>query len=573
MKPFSRNIQRELDAAAVADGKQHTGRGARRPSRLFYLGLLYTVLWALVFFHHFNTSVQSGNNAAVASPTVLQLNPSAVFSASHIFRRDPCAGRYVYMYDLPPRFNADLVRECRRISGSPNVCKDVATDGFGPPITGGGEGGSLPERGAYDTDQYMLGVIFHARMRHHECLASEPAAAAAVYVPFYTGLDAAMHLDNADLAVRDALSRDLVDWLARRPEWRAMGGRDHFLVSGRGTWDFLRRPDADGWGNALMTYPAIRNATFLTTEASPWHGHDFAVPFPSHFHPSSDADVAGWQDRMRRAQRGLLWCFAGGPRGGDTGTVRAQIIEQCGRSSRCSLLGKSAVTKPGHYAPGHAMRLLESAQFCMQPRGDGYTRKSTFGSMLAGCIPVFFHPVSAYLQYTWHLPRDYRSYSVFIPAGDVGRNASIEEVLSKIPSEKVTRMREQVIRLISDVDPAAKGVTFKDAVDVALERVIHRVAKHRRAAAEGRELVDSVDGGDSWKYDLLQDGQEKIGPHEFDQYLYMHVTKDMEYFGIYEDMYMHVHARNQRRCSWTASSNLVFLEEFFSLNTLHFIGY
>uniref|UniRef100_A0ACD5VCN6 Uncharacterized protein n=1 Tax=Avena sativa TaxID=4498 RepID=A0ACD5VCN6_AVESA len=169
------------------------------------------------------------------------------------------------------------------------------------------------------------------------------------------------------------------------------------------------------------------------------------------------------------------------------------------------------------------MRLLESADFCLQPRGDSYTRKSTFDAILAGCIPVFFHPVSAYLQYTWYLPRDYRSYSVFIHHGDVvGRNVSIEEVLMKIPSTKVARMREEVIRLIPTVmyrDPAAKGMKFKDAVDVAVERVVDRVAKRRRAAAEGREWQDSVDGDYSWKYDLLEDGQKEIGPHEFDQYV------------------------------------------------------
>ncbi|VAH71157.1 unnamed protein product [Triticum turgidum subsp. durum] len=227
-----------------------------------------------------------------------------------------------------------------------------------------------------------------------------------------------MHLGSKDLAARDALSRDVVDWLLQRPEWRAMGGRDHFLVSGRGTWDFIVSPDAVGWGNALMTFPAILNAT---------------------------------------------------------------------------------------------------------PRGDGYTRKSTFDTILAGCIPVFFHPVSAYLQYIWHLPRDHRSYSVFIPHGDVvERNASIEEVLSRIPPAKVARMRERVIRLIPTVlyrDPAAKGVTFKDAFDVALERVIDRVAKRRRAAAEGREYVDSVDGKFSWKYDLAQDREKMLAPHEFDPYI------------------------------------------------------
>ena len=159
MKPFSRSLQRDLDAAVNdvdgkqhsaddGDGKQNTGRGLRRPSRLFYLALLYTVFWAMVFYHHFSTSQQSGS-AAVAAPTALQLKPSAFFSASRFFRRDPCAGRYVYMYDLPPRFNADLARDCRRLSASTDMCRHVVNDGFGPPIT---DGGAHPESGAYAAD-------------------------------------------------------------------------------------------------------------------------------------------------------------------------------------------------------------------------------------------------------------------------------------------------------------------------------------------------------------------------------------------------------------------------------------
>jgi hypothetical protein len=83
-------------------------------------------------------------------------------------------------------------------------------------------------------------------------------------------------------------------------------------------------------------------------------------------------------------------------------------------------------------------------------------------------------------------------------------------------------MRDKVIRLISTVmyrDPAAKGMRFKDAFDVAIERVIDRVAKRYRAVAEGREYQDIVDGDYSWKYDLLEDGQKDIGPHEFDPYV------------------------------------------------------
>jgi hypothetical protein len=95
-------------------------------------------------------------------------------------------------------------------------------------------------------------------------------------------------------------------------------------------------------------------------------------------------------------------------------------------------------------------------------------------------------------------------------------------VLRKIPSTKVAQMREEVIRLIPTLlyrDPVAKQIAFKDAFDVTVERVIERVAKRRRSAAEGRECQDSVDGDYSWKYDLLEDGQKDIGPHEFDPYV------------------------------------------------------
>ncbi|CAM0878942.1 unnamed protein product [Alopecurus aequalis] len=471
--------------------------GGLWPSRKFYvLALLFIALWALIFY---STTLPSGAAA---------LSPAAFFNS---FRMDRCAGRYVYMYDLPPRFNADLTRDCAKLD---TYCRYLANDGFGPAITGGA-GGALPETGAYDTDQYMLELIFHARMRRHECLTADPAAAAAVYVPFYAGFDSWINGPTSNLSERDALSRDMADWLVRRPEWRAMGGRDHFTLVGRCTWDYLRGPGGD-WGNDFMTYPAIRNMTVLAWEASPWHGNDFAVPFPTHFHPSSDAEVVSWQNRMRRLQRQWLWCFSGGSRPIERGTGRPQIIEQCARSSRC---GKRAA---GEYSPGHAMRLLESSEFCIQPRGDSFARKSTFDSILAGCIPVFLHPVSAYLQYTWYLPRDYRTYSVFIPEGDVNtRNTSIEEVLGKIPPAKVAQMREEVIRLIPTVmyrDPAAKGMKLKDAFDIAIERVMDRVAKRRRAAAEGREWwLDNVDY--SWKYDLLEDGQKDIGPHEFDPYM------------------------------------------------------
>jgi hypothetical protein len=78
------------------------------------------------------------------------------------------------MYELPPRFNAEIVRDCRLYSRSMDVCKLVMNDGFGPAALP--SGGALPERDVYDTDQYMLALIYHARMRRYECLTGESMA-------------------------------------------------------------------------------------------------------------------------------------------------------------------------------------------------------------------------------------------------------------------------------------------------------------------------------------------------------------------------------------------------------------
>lgn len=136
------------------------------------------------------------------------------------------------------------------------------------------------------------------------------------------------------------------------------------------------------------------------------------------------------------------------------------------------------------------MKTFHSSVFCLQPAGDSCTRRSTFDSILAGCIPVFFHPCSAYTQYTWYLPQDYRTYSVFIPESDVrDGKVSIEEVLLEIPDRTVRKMREVVIGLIPKIvyaDPRSKWLgRIEDAFDLAVRGVIERVEKVRKGMEEG----------------------------------------------------------------------------------------
>ncbi|KQK23694.1 xyloglucan galactosyltransferase KATAMARI1 homolog [Brachypodium distachyon] len=432
---------------------------------------------------------------------------------------DPCGGRYIYVHELPPRFNEDMLRECQRLSLWTNMCKFMSNDGLGPPL--GNEEGVFSNTGWYATNQFAVDVIFGNRMKQYECLTKDSSIAAAVFVPFYAGFDVARYLWGYNTSMRDAASHDLVDWLRQRPEWNVMGGRDHFLVGGRIAWDFRRLTDQESdWGNKLLFMPAAKNMSMLVVESSPWNANDFAVPYPTYFHPAKDADVFLWQDRMRSLERPWLFSFAGAPRPGDPMSIRGQLIDQCRTSSFCKLLECDLGESKCH-SPSAIMKMFQSSLFCLQPQGDSYTRRSAFDSMLAGCIPVFFHPGSAYVQYTWHLPKNYTRYSVFIPEDSIRKgNVSIEEILKSIHPDVAKQMREEVINLIPRViyaDPRSKLEALKDAFDVSVEAIINKVTQLRRdiiSNSEGKDFVEE----NSWKYDLLEEGQRTIGPHEWDPF-------------------------------------------------------
>uniref|UniRef100_A0A0D3HEE1 Exostosin GT47 domain-containing protein n=1 Tax=Oryza barthii TaxID=65489 RepID=A0A0D3HEE1_9ORYZ len=417
-------------AAATSDsdgggGGGGGGGGLIRPSRICYMAILSAVFWFLVFsllsgmpgggdlssvlFRPSSLSLPLLNSFTFdQNPSPEQQPPPAPAPAE-----DRCAGRYIYMYDMPARFNEELLRDCRALRPwtAEGMCRYVANGGMGEPMGGDG-GGVFSERGWFDTDQFVLDIIFHGRMKRYGCLTGDPAAAAAVFVPFYGSCDLGRHIFHRNASVKDALSEDL-----------------------------------------------------------------------------TAADVAAWQRRVRAAARPWLFSFAGGPRKGN-GTIRADIIRQCGASSRCNLFHCHGAAASGCNAPGAVMRVFESSRFCLEPRGDTMTRRSTFDAILAGCIPVFFHPGSAYTQYTLHLPPERGGWSVLIPHADVtGRNVSIEETLAAISLEKVRSMREEVIRLIPTVvyaDTRSSRVDFRDAFDVAVDAVVGRVARRRRGEPDAR---------------------------------------------------------------------------------------
>ncbi|KAG6493944.1 xyloglucan galactosyltransferase KATAMARI1 homolog [Zingiber officinale] len=428
------------------------------------------------------------------------------------FTSSRCDGRYIFVQELPASFNVDLVRNCCVFSRwAGDACRLADNGGFGRALGGGW----------YATDQFALELIFHGRMRQYECLTDDPASAAAVFVPFYPGLEMGHHLWRSNASVRDAAPLELARWLRSRPVWAAMGGRDHFMVSGRITWDFRRWTEDGDWGSKLLLLPELVNMTTLIIESSPWHRNDIAIPYPTYFHPSTVAELTAWQNRVLKQSRPWLFSFAGAPRWrppNSTASLRDLSIEQCRASERCKLLDCAGERAGECFSPLRIMALFESSVFCLQPVGDSPTRRSTFDAMVAGCVPVFFHPGSAYTQYAWHLPRDYRRYSVFLPEEVVRQgNESIELALRKITVEEVAAMRKEVVGMLPRLvygDRRRGAAEFEDAFDVAVERVIEMVEKQRKQLREGA-ADDVAEEKNTWRQSLVG---ANVGDHDWDHY-------------------------------------------------------
>ncbi|MCO5603512.1 hypothetical protein L7F22_057663 [Adiantum nelumboides] len=414
----------------------------------------------------------------LSSPT------NAPVPASNIqFPHDSCDGKYVYIHSLPPMFNQDMISDC--IHQSPiwvDICKIASNGGLGPILEDKEGVLTQPSHDTfswYNTEQFILDVIFHNRMKKYQCLTNDSSKADLIYVPFYAGLDLTRYLWRVNASVRDYLPNALAKWLSKQPEWKAMEGRDHFFVTGKISWDFRRPSDKNSadWGNKLLELPALKDVSVLLIEKGPIEAShvEHAIPYPTYFHPHKDSEIYEWQDGMRAKKRVNLFAFAGASRPEFEHSIRGELIEQCRKSTFCKLL-ECTRGKSGCNSPTTVMKLFQESVFCLQPSGDSYTRRSVFDSMVSGCIPVLFHPYTVYTQYNWHLPENHSTYSVFIPENEIkSKTADIERILRLVPACQVEEMREKVISLIPSLiyaHPDHQLEKVKDAFDVAMEALL-----------------------------------------------------------------------------------------------------
>ncbi|XP_022940791.1 xyloglucan-specific galacturonosyltransferase 1-like [Cucurbita moschata] len=396
-----------------------------------------------------------------------------------------CGGRGIYVYELPAKFNKELVEQCHDMVPWIDFCKYFSNDAMGEPI---------PElgKGWFNTHQYALEPIFHSRVLKHPCRVHNPDEAKLFYVPYYGGLDILRwHFkNNVSYALKDSLGLELVQWLSTQKPWTRSSGKDHVFVLGKISWDFRRNTNNNNnnannsnssWGTKFLELDQLQNPIKLLIERQPWHENDVGIPHPTFFHPHSDDDVFAWQWKALRSERKNLVGFAGAARPDSPENIRSLLINHCAAAENGRLCRHVDCTSGSCDRAETVITLFLESEFCLQPPGDSPTRKSVFDSLISGCIPVFFDRFTAYYQYPWHLPEDYGQYSVMIDKEEVKRGGgNVVEKLRGISEEKREEMRTYIIYelLPALVYGDSNNVMdkFQDAYDIAINNLLQRVS-------------------------------------------------------------------------------------------------
>ncbi|XP_051115178.1 xyloglucan galactosyltransferase XLT2-like [Andrographis paniculata] len=401
---------------------------------------------------------------------------------------EECPYGRVYVHDLPPAFNEDLlVYNCSDLDPWNWVCGIAVDGGYGRRATELSR--ILPEDLAdlwHRTNQFSLELIFHRRILHYACRTADHRSAAAFYIPFYAGLAVGKHLRSVDPSVRDSDCRSMIRWIMSQKHWNDyLYGVDHFTAIGRITWDFRRMTEPEQkWGSAFLNMPEMKKIRRLIIEKAWDDDYDVGAPYPTGFHPTTGKDLHRWMAFARDYNRSTLSTFIAGVHGASSQGFRTVLHDYCRNESSgsCRLVDcnpvqcstdTSLVIQP----------LLES-EFCLEPLGDGFTGRTVFECMIAGSIPVFFWKGSSFDQYSGFWPADPESFSVFIEP-DVIRNgsSSIKQELVKYRKE-ITQKREKVIEAIPRIiygNPKMGLLDFRDAFDFAVDRVLESIKKEKQS--------------------------------------------------------------------------------------------
>lgn len=289
-------------------------------------------------------------------------------------------------------------------------------------------------KGAYHTDQYQLFSMIYYRALKDPRRTLDPSKATSFLIPYDFASDSAFYKNCARshgvcFDFRKCPLAPTVEKLLQTSPWyRRKQGRDHVLIVGMNyAMDhYILKPKC----KSLIAGTCTNCTKFAIDDYSYMYASDHgvvnrgdfwhAVPFPADFHWSTNVSRPYPWEETRRV---IVASYTGTDRSfyGPSRRLRQSLYHYCGlhaETGECvhksyGLNGTRFSFKVEGYNP---LSISQSSVFCFQPTGDLMTRKGLFDSILQGCIPVLFDPLTASVMYTWHWEESFwHEVSVVLP--------------------------------------------------------------------------------------------------------------------------------------------------------------
>lgn len=290
----------------------------------------------------------------------------------------------------------------------------------------GGAGDAINiTRGSYHTDQYQLYLLVFSRALKDPRRTLDPSKATTFIIPYDLATDAAYYKNcsrSSEICFdfrKCPLAPTVNELVLKSPWYKRNYGKDHLLIIGMNYAmnHFIGKPKCKAFLTGACyncTKIAIDDYAYLHPnnigaheKGDNWH----AIPFPADFHWTKNvAQPFPWDN----LDRPYLSSYMGTDRShyGPARKLRIAIAHFCrkhgGNICIHNSYGGNNSSRSSFKIDGfNPSQVSLNSIFCFQPIGDVMTRKGLFDSILQGCIPVTFDPLTASSMYTWHWEEEF----------------------------------------------------------------------------------------------------------------------------------------------------------------------
>ena len=311
----------------------------------------------------------------------------------------------IYVYDIPPRFNYDLLSNGILMNDQSADWRESLFDGaYGPPIQRQVDGFSKHAHVRRLTSQYALEPIAHLQVMNHPRRTVIKEQADLAVLPLYTFLSGhySNHFDHQSIAKK---YMELLKWV----RWD-LSPIPHVIFYG----DVLWNTPPHFPQNALVKIP--KNTYFIALEEDTKaysfmkknaiskdlvsglggrgkvlnDSHVIAVPYPTSFHHSNRYGKINLVPNPN--DREFLICYAGGDRWPVSGLEKAreQGLFAISEFQYLKVDFQGWTTTHNESDITQILDLYSKCWFTLQPHAGMGTRRGFYDSLSTGSIPVLF---------------------------------------------------------------------------------------------------------------------------------------------------------------------------------------